>query len=268
MFKSIVLLQNRRLVNIFFIMGKFFMDLEFTDGNFYMADIIEIAVIAEESGNCFHMYVRIHYSIPKRVQELTRINDGILNNLGCLFTDVMISMIDFIQSEQSVSDTNPIIVAHGGYYNDFPILFANCMKHGFRDYGILKDCLYVDSADLFKDAGYKRPGLDNLCREFKMKREFHSALEDALILKRIVCDKRLELYDNLYTYTFNDIETCLNMKLPIPIEMIYNVARKCLSYRELASILFQSVKKKTALNKKQYLKVAYYYFIDRYIFCK
>jgi len=242
------------------------MDLEFTDGNFYMADIIEIAVIAEESGNVFHMYVRIHYSIPKHVQDLTRINDKILNNLGCLFTDVMISMIDFIQSEQTLSDTDPIIVAHGGYYNDFPILLANCMKHGFDNYGILKNCLFVDSVDLFKDDGYERPGLDNLCREFKMKREFHSALEDALILKRIVCDKRSEL--NLYTYTFKDIENFLIMKLPISIERVYNLARKSLSYRELSSILFQHVKKKTALNKKQYFKIAYYYFIDRYIFCK
>ena len=131
-------------VNIFFVMGKFFMDLEFTDGNYYLADIIEIAVIAEESGNVFHMYVRIHYSIPKRVQELTRINDRILTNLGCSFTDVVIAMIDFIQSEQSDSNTDPIIVAHGGYYNDFPILLANCMKHGFSDYSILKDCLFVD----------------------------------------------------------------------------------------------------------------------------
>ena len=250
-------------------MGKFFMDLEFTDGNFYMADIIEIAVVSEESGNFFHMYVRIHYSIPQRVQELTRIHDRTLNNLGCMFTDVMISMIDFVQSEQSVSDTDPIIVAHGGYYNDFPILLANCTKHGFGDYGILKDCLFVDSVDLFKDAGYERPGLDNLCREFKLKRGFHSALDDALLLKRIVCDKRSKLYDNLYTYTFKDIENFLIMNLPIPIERIYNLARRCLSYRELASMLFESVTKKTALNKKQYFKVAYYYFIDRYIFlCK
>ena len=48
----------------------------------------------------------------------------------------------------------------------------------------------------------------------------------------------------------------------------YNLARRYLSYRELASMLFESVTKKTALNKKQYFKVAYYYFIDRYIFCK
>ena len=244
------------------------MDLEFTNGNYYLADIIEMAVIAEESGNVFHMYVRIHYSIPKRVQELTKINDRILTNLGCSFKDVVITMIDFIRSEQLDSNTDPVIVSHGGYYNDFPILLANCMKHGFSDYGILKDCLFVDSVDFFKDAGYKRPGLDNLCREFNMKIEFHSALEDARILKHIVSDRGSELYDHPYTYTFRDIVTCLNCKLPLPIERIYDLARKCLSYGELGSILFESIKKKTTLSKKQYFKVAYYYLIDRYIFCK
>ena len=120
---------------------------------------------------------------------------------------------------------------------------------------------------MFKDAGYERPGLDNLCRTFKMKREFHSALDDALILKRIICEKRLELNDNLYKYTFKDIEKFLNMKLPLPIAMIYNLARRCSSYKELTRILFENVKKKTSLNKKQYIKV-YYYFIDRHIFSK
>ena len=100
------------------------MDLEFTNGNYYLADTIEMAVIAEESGNVFHMYVRIHYSIPKRVQELTKINDRILTNLGCSFTDVVIAMIDFIHSEQLDSNTDPVIVAQGGYYNDFPFLLA------------------------------------------------------------------------------------------------------------------------------------------------
>ena len=93
-------------------------------------------------------------------------------------------------------------------------------------------------------------------------------MEDARILKHIVSDKRSELLDHPYTYIFKYIVTCLNMKLPIPIERIYDLARKCLSYRELASILFECIKKKTSLSKKQYFKVAYYYFIDRYIFCK
>ena len=54
-------------------MGKFYLDIEFTNGNYYLADILEIALIAEDSGYVFHSYVQIHYSISRRVQELTDI---------------------------------------------------------------------------------------------------------------------------------------------------------------------------------------------------
>ena len=42
-------------------MGRFYLYTEFTNGNYYLADIIEIVLIAEESGNTFH--------IPRRVQQ-------------------------------------------------------------------------------------------------------------------------------------------------------------------------------------------------------
>ena len=44
-------------------MGKFYLDLEFTNGNFYLADILELALLSEESGYAFHSYVKIHYSV-------------------------------------------------------------------------------------------------------------------------------------------------------------------------------------------------------------
>ena len=220
-------------------MGKFFLDLEFTNGNYYLSDIIELALIAEETGKVFHRYVKIHYRIPNRVQELTRITDKTLANLGCSFKDVMTEMIGFIQCEQLDSNTNPIILAHGGYYNDFPILLANCTKHSFTDYGILKNCLFVDSIDLFKDVGYEKSSLNNLCHEFKIKRDFHSALEDALILKRILCDKKSELCDHMYSYTFKDIGVWLNQKLPIPIKKIYDLERECSYPSDLRTLLYQ-----------------------------
>ena len=64
-------------------MGKFFLDMEFTNGNYYLTDIIEMELVAEESGNAFHNYIRIHYSIPKRVKELTNITDRTLAAIGC-----------------------------------------------------------------------------------------------------------------------------------------------------------------------------------------
>ena len=79
--------------------GKVFMDLEFTNGNYFLSDIIELALIAE-TWKVFHRYLKIHYRIPNRVQELTRITDKILANLGCSFTDVVTEMTGFIEREQ------------------------------------------------------------------------------------------------------------------------------------------------------------------------
>ena len=50
-------------------MGMYYLDLEFTNGNYYLVDILEIALVAEESGNVFHSYVKIHYSVPQCVQQ-------------------------------------------------------------------------------------------------------------------------------------------------------------------------------------------------------
>ena len=128
-------------------MRKFFLDMEFTNGNYYFADIIEIALLSEESGYAFHSDVKVHYSMPKRVKELMNITDRTLVAIGCEFNDSMAALVEFIHNEQSHTDPN--IIAHGGYPHNFPILLANCMKHNFNDFGILKDCLLADSVRIF-----------------------------------------------------------------------------------------------------------------------
>ena len=99
----------------------------------------------------------------------------------------------------------------------------------------------------------QRKEIEQFCRDF--------------LKGNIVSDKIPELFDHPYIYTFEDIVTCLNWKLPLPIKRIYDLACKCFSYAELDSILFECVKEKTALSRKQCCKVAYFYFKDRYIFC-
>ena len=37
----------------------FYLDMEFTNGNYYLADILELALVAEESGYVFHSYVLV-----------------------------------------------------------------------------------------------------------------------------------------------------------------------------------------------------------------
>ena len=251
-------------------MGRFYLDIEFTNGNYYLSDIIEIALLAEDSGYAFHSYVKLHYTIPKRVKLLTNIQDKTMNEIGLSFTKVIQELIEFIQHEQLHSLTNPIIIAHGGHLQDFPILLANCMKHRFVDYKTLEMCKYVDSMQVLQNQGYdKKPGLDALCVDLYVeKRMRHSALGDAELLKT-VCNKqplRQVLNQQQYGYTFTDILYHLNEKLPISIAQLYDIAVECSSYQDLESILYKYATKKTALNANQVCKVAYWYFRDRFIY--
>ena len=251
-------------------MGRFYFDTEFTNGNYYLGDIIDIALHAEESGNTFHSYVQIHYLIPTRVKELTSISDDLLASVGCKFKDAMVSFLDFIQREQKESSTAPVIIAHGGYQSDFPLLLANCMKRGVLDYGILPNCSFVDSVEVFKSCGYTSPGLDSLCIEFGLVRHNHSALSDVKLLCNVF-EKHLCKYNinyNCQFHTFADLMFYLKQRLPVPIQKIYSWAWKCQSKQELEITLSKFVKKKTALNANQVLKISHWYFKDRHFMKK
>ena len=60
----------------------------------------------------------------------------------------MLSLIFFLVNKQC--ETIPIIIAHGGFSNDFPILLANCIKHSYGNYSILANCTHVDSMLMFR----------------------------------------------------------------------------------------------------------------------
>ena len=105
-------------------MGRYYLDLEYTNGNYYLSDIIELALLAEHTGNTFHSYVRIHYLIPTRVKELTNISDDLLATAGCSFKDTIASLSAFLHDEQKRSDTQPIIIAHAGFF----IRFSNITR--------------------------------------------------------------------------------------------------------------------------------------------
>ena len=79
----------------------------------------------------------------------------------------MDGLVGFLQT-QSIGSA-PIIVADGGYIHDFPILLANCLKHNY-DWTQLEGCMFVDSMRVLQKSGYKRPGLDALCKDLNMKR--------------------------------------------------------------------------------------------------
>ena len=166
-----------------------------------MADILKIALVLEESGYAFHSYVSLHYSVPQRVQQLTGITNNTIKTLGPPFREVMDGLVAFLHREQAQSETIPIIIARGGYLHDFPILLANCMKHDGDEFRILLQCMFVESMQILQDDGYERPSLDALCEEVDIKRNVHSALEDAYILQTVYNNKP-ELLDYPYGYTF------------------------------------------------------------------
>ena len=175
----------------------------------------------------------------------------------------MDGLVAFLHREQERGETLPFIIAHGGYLHDFPILLASCMKHNCDTSGILTECMFVESTQILQGDGYKRPGLDVLCEELNIKGVLqddgykrsgldvlceelnikgssHSTLEDVYILKT-VCNKKPEMLDDPYGYTFGDITYHLNRKLPLPIRKVYSLATEYVAYEELGCILYLSM---------------------------
>ena len=59
-------------------------------------------------------------------------------------------LVEVLHREQAQSETIPIIIAHGGYLHDFPILLASCMKHNCDKFGILTECMFVEVCKFFR----------------------------------------------------------------------------------------------------------------------
>ena len=73
-------------------MGRIYLGMEFTNGNYYLVDIL-----AEESGNVYHSYVKINYSVPKHVQLLTGITNRTIETHGVTCRNVMDGLVEFIR---------------------------------------------------------------------------------------------------------------------------------------------------------------------------
>ena len=60
----------------------------------------------------------------------------------------------------------------------------------------------------------------------------------------------------------------LEHKVTLTPHRVYGLANKCTSHAELEDILYGYAIPKPALNVKQVCKIAYFYFIDRSLYCK
>ena len=154
-------------------MARFFLDLEYTNGNYYLTDIIEIALFSDISGFTFHTYVKIDNCLPQFVRKLTGITDKMLQDIGLPFPIAFRRMIEFIRGElmDNGQGDSPVIVAHGGVQQDFPILLANCVRYNI-DYLFLHQCQFIDSVVKLSENGYERPGLDTFRRPGDKKHFF------------------------------------------------------------------------------------------------
>ena len=83
-------------------MGRFYLDMEWTNGNFYLGDIFDIAVISEDSGHEFHSYVKIHYKLSENVKFLCGITHKMLENNDS-FVNVFTALLNFLEKEQATS---------------------------------------------------------------------------------------------------------------------------------------------------------------------
>ena len=95
-----------------------------------------------------------------------------------------------------------------------------------------------------------------LCEELKIERRGHYARDDAKILQTVCTMKSEEMLKKPYGYTFIDIISYLNAKLPIPVRRVYGLANRCASHAELEYILYGYARPKTALN--MYMHFAFF----------
>ena len=199
----------------------FFLDCEYTNGNLYVGEIFEIALLCKSTGNIFHSYVRIQTVIPKYVREMCNISDKQLNEIyqSPTFSEIMDDLLIFVKEESR--SLNIYIIAHGGFNSDIPLIINNCKRSKYSCNG-LANYMFVDSMLYFKNKGILKPGLDNL--NVTEMRRYHTAINDVKILSDIT-DKLIgnnDMYLLLKdAVNFDYFLQYLKAKMPISIAEMY-----------------------------------------------
>ena len=233
--------------------GRFFLDTEYTNGNYYLGDIFQIALISEDSCRIFHQYIVIPYKLSNNIQKLCNVNNKILQRKCVPFTYAIKKMLRFIQCETAT----PTLIAHGGFLCDFPLLIINNMKYNIDVADIFAQYTFIDSMKMLQEIGYSKPGLDTISHVVS----HHNALQDTKVLlnvftKQFPFPRILNEYKN--TYSLEDILHFVGTKLPVSIPELYKFVSTCYCHQELLSILEQYVQKKTALNRNQVVTIVKY----------
>ena len=222
-------------------MNRFYLDTEYSNGNYYLGDIFEIAVLSEKSGYIFHSYIKIppqQQPLSPFIMQFCHVTRKKLDMLSLPFNQVMRELIDFIDQESTTSDEAAaiIIIGHGALLTDFPLLIANCIKNSF-DYTPFTKYVFVDSMIALKSKGYTNPGLGTFTEYNTMERR-HSAIQDVKLLRNVV-NKLLVSDISQLQNTMTDILRFLRKKLPITFAELYNLASRSQSLTSFESTLYK-----------------------------
>lgn len=258
-------------------MDVFFLDTEFTNGNFYLGDIFEIGLVSERSGNGFHAFIKPPYRLDHYIKFLCQITDRFLQKEGSSFKKTYDDMINFINSEvagRRSPSTTIIIAAHGGFSSDFALLVTNCLKYQCN-IGAMADYKFIDTVQILQKEResnnyYIEDSLSLQCLAIKVLGEppgrLHSAFHDATTLKNIyqeTAHKNIlsqNITNNINTHTLESLRTHVTSKMPLTIEEICKMKYSVSSPQRLSLLLTQHMRNKTALKKKTVNKISSYYY--------
>ena len=276
-------------------MNLFYLDTEYSNGNFYLGDIFDLSLIAAKSGNVFHTLINIPLPLDNYIKFMCNITDSKLWREGVSFEEAYKSMIAFInfeveetENEKEEEDIAEVtIMAHNGYLADFPLLLVNCYKNKC-DTTAMSNYRFVDTLQMLqKEAENETPVFsietvnnNNIPHSLSLKslanqvlrntdqRPLHNSYTDAQTLMQVFTHEsyRSILMNNINnktnTYNVNVIQDYLDVKLPVSIDtMMYNLATNVESPHELTLLLSAHVREKTSMNKKSVSNIAMYYYL-------
>lgn len=272
-------------------MNLFYLDTEYSNGNFYLGDIFDLSLIASKSGNVFHTLINIPLPLPHYLQFMCNITDCKLQCEGVLFKEAYKAMVAFItcEVEENKDDeeesSEVAILAHNGYLADFPLLIANCYKNNC-DTTAMSKYIFVDTLQLLqKEAETETPfcsieTFNSLPNSLSLKSlasqvlqnthqlKLHNAYTDADTLMKVFTYEPYKsiLMTNINnkrnTYNVNAIQDYLDVKLPVSIDsMMYNLATNADSPHQLTLVLSTYVHEKTSMNKKSISNIGMYYYL-------
>ena len=273
-------------------MKLFYLDTEYSHGNYYLGDIFDVTLIAAKSGHVFHTLITIPTPLDSYVKFMCTMTDDKLRREGIPFAEAFKAMIDFInleveeeeEGEEATNANEVMIMAHAGYLSDFPLLLMNCHKNKC-DIAAMENYRFVDTLRILQNVAENNTlnsvfplgtiielphslSLKSLAKNVlgkEIQQPLHDSHNDAATLMNVFAHEPYKsilwtnINDEINTYNVNSIQEYLNFKLPLSIDRMYTLATRAKSPHQLALLLGAHVREKTSLNKKSVANIAFYY---------